>query len=688
MFVTPRREPSANKSWSSNEWWRNCTKPGWKWFSTWPTITPGREISSDRFSPSKASTIEVIIACPKKTNAALSITPERATPSIAVCRTSCDWSWTVYATGFWTCMSMGSGEFLPSPGRKSFTSSRLQIWPGRDFSPRIARRGSSERILRHHPSRPGDRSRETARRALGSRRRRLSDRQVPSGVGGVERKVSRLRPRLLARSTADALGVRRAFHRQFRSLPRGSTRTDRIDQLSHCARRVHAQRSRLVQRETQSRQRRRKQRRRKLQSIVELRSRGTDGRREYQSASQLSKTQLSHHTLPLSGHSHAHRRSVQRSVALTLCEGELPLGDEFGRTQQGNNNAYCQDNEISWVNWLDADGDLLRFVQQLIHFRRQHPVFRRRRWFRGTPITPGEIEDIAWFTFDGEHMKEEDWQHDYAKSFGVFINGRGMRSRTTLGERVTDDSFYIIFNAYHGYIDYKLPGIEYAQDWSKILDTSDDRLSFQGDRGEVYQANERITVHDNSILLLHHVIPVHEHLAWENGLFLSLSGVFLFLQHWSSLSKFFSEVHWEDRTFDYRRWRYRRRACECPTSQVCCDWESPLWGFLWDSSFHCSFPHHRLNHREEWHSDDGRSIDSTGYRESHVRSCWKNESSSSGKPWVGLVPWIRGNSRRYVTFRDHGEIRESLSPWTFRWHRLESEAWLTVRCHWEAKELT
>jgi glycogen operon protein len=189
----------------------------------------------------------------------------------------------------------------------------------------------------------------------------------------------------------------------------------------------------------------------------------------------------------------------------------LILGDEFGRTQQGNNNAYCQDNEISWLNWQNADQALLKFTQKLIHLRRTHPVFRCRTWFRGQPVKHSEIEDIAWFKFDGQYMTEEDWQHDHAKSFGVFINGRGMRARTSLGVRVTDDSFYIIFNSYHGYIDYKLPSEEYAKDWTLILDTSKDQVITEGDEGKVYSAGETITVHDCSILLLHHFITKHEH---------------------------------------------------------------------------------------------------------------------------------------------------------------------------------
>jgi isoamylase len=188
-------------------------------------------------------------------------------------------------------------------------------------------------------------------------------------------------------------------------------------------------------------------------------------------------------------------------------------GDEFSRTQQGNNNAYCQDNEISWINWGKSDQELLDFTRKLIDLRRRHPVFRRRKWFRGQAIKPGENEDIAWFKFDGAHMLDEDWQVDHAKSFAVFINGRGMRSRTSVGVRVVDDSFYIIFNAYSGCIDYKLPSEQYGTDWTKILDTSQNSILTVGDQGEKYIADDTITVHDNSILVLRHAILDHQSIA-------------------------------------------------------------------------------------------------------------------------------------------------------------------------------
>ena len=185
-------------------------------------------------------------------------------------------------------------------------------------------------------------------------------------------------------------------------------------------------------------------------------------------------------------------------------EMNVIVGDELSRTQQGNNNAYCQDNEISWINWQDADQHLFEFTQKVILLRREHPVFRRCTWFRGHAIKSGEIEDIAWFKFDGQRMEEEDWQHDYAKSFGVFLNGREMCSRSSFGRQYVDDNFYIIFNAHYGYIHYRLPSENYAKNWTLILDTTKDKIITEGDEGRIYLAGETIIVHAYSILLLHH----------------------------------------------------------------------------------------------------------------------------------------------------------------------------------------
>lgn len=179
----------------------------------------------------------------------------------------------------------------------------------------------------------------------------------------------------------------------------------------------------------------------------------------------------------------------------------LVAGDEIGRTQRGNNNAYCQDNEISWINWENADQDLLNFTQELIDFRKSHPAFCRRRWFQGLPIKGVGVEDIAWFLPDGSEMSEEHWNNDLAKSLAVYLNGRGLHSVGPKGEPIIDDSFYLIFNAYHKSIKYKLPGTKYGAQWSIVLDTSECR--FKKHRKQ-YDAEATISVKGRSIVLLTH----------------------------------------------------------------------------------------------------------------------------------------------------------------------------------------
>src|SRR5919106_3079353 len=143
-------------------------------------------------------------------------------------------------------------------------------------------------------------------------------------------------------------------------------------------------------------------------------------------------------------------RQTRNFLATLFLSQGIPMllgGDEIGRTQRGNNNAYCQDNEISWYDWGSADRDLLELAAELIHFRRAHPVFRRRRWFLGAPIRGSAARDIVWMRPDGEEMSDEDWQNSFAKSMGVFLNGRAIPGTDERGEPVVDDSFYLMFNA-------------------------------------------------------------------------------------------------------------------------------------------------------------------------------------------------------------------------------------------------
>jgi isoamylase len=167
------------------------------------------------------------------------------------------------------------------------------------------------------------------------------------------------------------------------------------------------------------------------------------------------------------------KRNFMATLMLSQGVPMLLAGDELGRTQQGNNNAYNQDNEISWVDWEKADKDLLEFTRRLIDMRRRHPVFRRRRWFQGRPIHGSGVTDIGWFRPDGSPMDEEDWRAGSARSLGVFLNGERLDSTDPRGEPVVDDSFYILFNAHHDPVDFTTPAEECGKRWIKVLDTFD-----------------------------------------------------------------------------------------------------------------------------------------------------------------------------------------------------------------------
>jgi isoamylase len=166
------------------------------------------------------------------------------------------------------------------------------------------------------------------------------------------------------------------------------------------------------------------------------------------------------------------RARQQRNFLTTLFTAQgvpmLVAGDELGRTQKGNNNAYCQDNELSWVDWTAVDESLLDFTRWIIAFRRDHPVFRRRRFFQGQPIR-GTL-DISWFKPDGKSMTDEDWDVGYARSLGMFLNGSGIPGHDERGRPVTDDSFILLFNAHTGGVRWTIPA-EYAATWRLILDT-------------------------------------------------------------------------------------------------------------------------------------------------------------------------------------------------------------------------
>ncbi|HXM74395.1 MAG TPA: glycogen debranching protein GlgX, partial [Chthoniobacterales bacterium] len=173
------------------------------------------------------------------------------------------------------------------------------------------------------------------------------------------------------------------------------------------------------------------------------------------------------------------RRRQQRNflTVLFLSQGVPMLlgGDEFGRTQHGNNNAYCQDNEISWFKWErdEKQNQFLEFTKRLIQLRREHPVFRRPKFFRGRRIRESEIKDVMWFNPGGEEMSEEEWSSPFVRCLGMLLSGDAADVSNFQGEPVRDDTFLLLINAHHEPIPFMLPGEEHLE-WELILDTMDE----------------------------------------------------------------------------------------------------------------------------------------------------------------------------------------------------------------------
>jgi glycogen operon protein len=172
---------------------------------------------------------------------------------------------------------------------------------------------------------------------------------------------------------------------------------------------------------------------------------------------------------------HALRERQKRNLLATLFFSQgvpmLLAGDEMGRTQRGNNNAYCQDNRLSWLDWESVDTALLAFVQKLIRLRNEHPLFRRRTYFRGRAVRDPEMKDISWLNTDGAEMSDEDWNKSFARSLGVMISGRGLTERDELGRLVEDDDLLLLLNAHDETIAFTMPGRE-GERWDAIVDTS------------------------------------------------------------------------------------------------------------------------------------------------------------------------------------------------------------------------
>ncbi|WP_065571626.1 glycogen debranching protein GlgX [Microbacterium oleivorans] len=171
-------------------------------------------------------------------------------------------------------------------------------------------------------------------------------------------------------------------------------------------------------------------------------------------------------------------RQQRNFLATMLLSQGVPMishGDELGRTQNGNNNGYAQDNELTWIDWTSIDQPLIEFTSVLARLRRDHPTFRRRRFFDGRPVRREEgapLPDIAWIRPDGSEMQPEDWDSGFGRAVGVFLNGDGIRERDRRGEEIHDRHFFVFFNAGDETVEFTVPTASASPTWEIIVDTA------------------------------------------------------------------------------------------------------------------------------------------------------------------------------------------------------------------------
>ncbi|MFJ4922898.1 glycogen debranching protein GlgX [Streptomyces sp. NPDC088725] len=214
------------------------------------------------------------------------------------------------------------------------------------------------------------------------------------------------------------------------------------------------------------------------------------------------------------------RARQQRNLLTTLLISQgVPMiahGDELGRSQRGNNNVYCQDNELAWMDWkiTPSQRELLDFTRRLIQLRHDHPVLRRRRFFRGDAGTDG-LGDLVWFRPDGKAMQDKNWQRDDARAIAVFLNGDAISEPGPRGSRVTDDSFLILLNGHHEPLDFLLPPMAYGDSWQTAVDTAAAADADVADETE-FKAGSTVRAEAHSTLVLIRtsgpaaVTPIHQ----------------------------------------------------------------------------------------------------------------------------------------------------------------------------------
>ena len=202
-------------------------------------------------------------------------------------------------------------------------------------------------------------------------------------------------------------------------------------------------------------------------------------------------------------------RQQRNFIATMLLSQGVPMishGDELGRTQAGNNNGFCQDNETTWIDWEHADETLIEFTASVSALRAAHPIFRRWRFFDGLPVRrrgAHGLPDISWFRPDGSEMSDDDWDAAFGKAVAAYLNGLGIPDVDARGQRVTDDSFVLCFNAHHEPIVFTLPPSDFAHAWRLVLDTANQSPVMSD--GNSLEAGATVEVQDRAMMVLQEV---------------------------------------------------------------------------------------------------------------------------------------------------------------------------------------
>src|SRR5581483_1024040 len=203
-------------------------------------------------------------------------------------------------------------------------------------------------------------------------------------------------------------------------------------------------------------------------------------------------------------------RQTRNFLATLMLSQGVPMishGDEIARTQRGNNNAYCQDNDITWIDWNldDEKRALLHLTSKLVHLRHAQPVLRRRKYFQGRSIRGGDVKDVSWLAPDGQEMNDDAWNADFVRSLGMVLNGAAIEEVDEHGQLIIGDTLLVLFNAHSDKVPFTLPPVEANQQWRRVFDTAEPSPSER-----TYKPGGRYPLEGRSVALFRVVPPVRD----------------------------------------------------------------------------------------------------------------------------------------------------------------------------------